>query len=221
MTGDKPGVVVLISGRGSNLRAIIEQVRIGAIPGEIRAVISNNPGAPGLTIARAAGIVTHVVDHRLFAARTDFEAALMKQIDTCQPALVVLAGFMRVLGRGFIEHYAGRMINVHPSLLPAFPGLDTHARALAAGARQHGVTVHFVTPEVDAGPIIAQAAVPVQAGDTPEALADRVLGEEHRLYPLAIQWFLEGRLTRQGNKVLLDGKISPEQGLIPSLPRQE
>jgi phosphoribosylglycinamide formyltransferase-1 len=211
----KPGAafVILISGRGSNLRAIIEQARIGTIPGEIRAVISNNPEAPGLAIARAAGIVTHVVDHRMFATRTDFETALMKQIDAYRPALVVLAGFMRVLGEDFIKHYAGRMINIHPSLLPAFPGLDTHARALASGVKQHGATVHFVTPDVDTGPIIAQIKVAVLPGDTPDALAERVLREEHRLYPRVIQWFLAGRLSCRENKVLLDGKISPEQGL--------
>jgi phosphoribosylglycinamide formyltransferase-1 len=214
MSRERGRLVVLISGRGSNLKAIIGQIQNGSIAGDICAVISNNPDAPGLEIARAAGIAARVIDHRAYASRSDFEAALMKQIDACQPALVVLAGFMRVLGRDFIQHYAGRMINVHPSLLPAFPGLNTHARALAAGARQHGVTVHFVTPEVDAGPIIAQAAVPVLPDDTPESLAERVLHEEHRLYPLAIQWFLTGRLTRQGNRVLLNGKTSPEQGLI-------
>jgi phosphoribosylglycinamide formyltransferase-1 len=221
MSRGRGDIVVLISGRGSNLQAIIEQVRNGSIAADIGAVISNNPQAPGLAIARTAGIATRVVDHRAFAARADFEAALMEQIDACDPALVVLAGFMRVLGRKFIEHYAGRLINVHPSLLPAFPGLNTHARALAAGVKQHGATIHFVTPGIDAGPIIAQAVVPVRAGDTPDTLAERVLREEHRLYPRVIQWFLAGRLSCRGNTVLLDGKISPEQGLDASPSRLE
>lgn len=211
----KPGIVVLISGRGSNLHAIIDAVRAGQIRGEIRAVISNNPGAAGLTHARAASIPAHVVDHRSYPTRAAFDQALVELIDRHAPQLLVLAGFMRILTPEFIRHYTGRLINIHPSLLPAFPGLNTHARALAAGVRAHGATVHFVTTDVDAGPIIIQASVPVLPGDDPEQLADRVLQQEHRIFPLAIRWFLEGRLRVEGRRVLLDGAERPEQGLGP------
>ncbi|OGI48068.1 MAG: phosphoribosylglycinamide formyltransferase [Candidatus Muproteobacteria bacterium RIFCSPHIGHO2_12_FULL_60_33] len=207
------GVVVLVSGRGSNLQAIINAVRSGRLPAEIRAVISSEPGAPALARARTAGIPTYTIDHREFATREQFDQALMRRIDACNPRAVVLAGFMRILGNAFIDHYAGRLINIHPSLLPAFPGLNTHARALQSGASHHGASVHFVTHEVDGGPIIIQAAVPVLPGDTPETLAERVLGEEHRIYPLAIRWFLDGRLSVEGGRVLLDGQQRPEQGL--------
>lgn len=210
----KAPIVVLISGRGSNLSALLDTVRAGRLAARVSAVVSNNPSAPGLAIARAAGVPTRVINHRDYPTRADFEAALAGAIDESRPALVVLAGFMRILGREFIEHYRGRLINIHPSLLPAFPGLNTHARALAAGARRHGATVHFVTPDVDAGPIIAQAAVTVRPDDTPDTLAERVLAEEHRLYPLAIGWFVSGRLTVIGQQTVhLDGKVSPEQGL--------
>lgn len=197
-------VVILISGRGSNLQAIIDETRHG-LPIEIRAVISNNPHAPGLEHARAAAIPGEVVDHRQFADREAFDRALMAAIDRHAPRLVVLAGFMRILGPAFIAHYAGRLINIHPSLLPAFPGLDTHARALEAGVAQHGASVHFVTDAVDAGPVIAQAVVPVLPGDTPETLAARVLEQEHRLYPLAIRWLVEGRAR------FVDGRVVIQQ----------
>ena len=212
-----PGLVVLISGRGSNLAAIINAVRAGQLPAEIRAVVSNEPGAPGIARARTAGIPTHVIDHRDFTTREEFGRALMQRIDACQPRLVALAGFMRVLDKRFIDHYAGRLLNIHPSLLPAFPGLNTHARALQSGAKEHGASVHFVTQEVDGGPVIIQAAVPVLPDDTPETLAERVLREEHRIYPLAIRWFLQGRLSIEHGRVLLDGQISPEQGLVHSV----
>jgi phosphoribosylglycinamide formyltransferase-1 len=213
LNADRAGIVVLVSGRGSNLQAIIDAVRDGRLPAEIRAVISSEPGAPALARARTAGIPVHVVNHRDFPAREQFDLALMQRIDACQPRLVVLAGFMLILGKDFIDHYAGRMINIHPSLLPAFPGLDTHARALQSGATVHGASVHFVTHEVDGGPLIVQAAVPVLEGDTPDILAERVLAEEHRIYPLAIGWFLGGRLSIEGERVLLDGEVRPEQGL--------
>jgi phosphoribosylglycinamide formyltransferase-1 len=213
-----PGIVVLISGRGSNLRAIIEAVRAGQFRAEVRAVISNNPNAAGLAHARAAGIPTHVLDHRTYPTRAAFDQALLELIDRYSPRLVVLAGFMRILTPEFIGHYAGRLINIHPSLLPAFAGLNTHARALAAGVRAHGATVHFVTTDVDAGPIIIQASVPVLPGDDPEQLATRVLEQEHRIFPLAIRWFLEGRLRIEGRRVLLDGAERPEQGLPPAAP---
>lgn len=209
-------LVVLISGRGSNLQAIIDAVNAGEIPAVIAAVISNRAGALGLERARSAGLPTEVVDHRAYASREEFDRALEERIDRHRPDLVVLAGFLRILGPRFIEHYAGRLINIHPSLLPAFPGLDTHSRALAAGARRHGASVHFVTNEVDCGPLIAQAAVPVLPGDKVESLAARVLEEEHRIYPLAIRWFAEGRLAIKEGRVLLDGARRSEQGLDPA-----
>lgn len=206
-------VVVLVSGRGSNLQAIIDAAHAGALPIELCAVVSNEPEAEAVTRAKAAGIATHVVDHHGYPTRAAFDDALRETIDRYQPGLVVLAGFMRLLGAAFIDHYAGRMLNIHPSLLPAFPGLRTHARALAAGAAVHGATVHFVTRETDAGPIVIQATVPVRRGDTPETLAARVLKEEHRIYPLAIRWFAEGRLELVGSEVRLDGRPRAEQDL--------
>lgn len=188
-------VVVLISGRGSNLKAIIDAVAHDNLPVSIRAVIANRPQAPGLQLARAAAVPALELDHRQFPTRDSFDAALMEAIDRHAPALVVLAGFMRILGRDFIAHYRGRLINIHPSLLPQFPGLDTHARAVAAGVKEHGATVHFVTDEVDGGPIIAQARVPVLSDDTPATLAARVLAAEHRLLPQAIRDFATGRVA--------------------------
>jgi phosphoribosylglycinamide formyltransferase-1 len=213
MSGGRGGVVVLVSGRGSNLQAIINAVANGELPADIRAVISSDPGAPALARARTAGIPTHVVKHRDFPARDQFDQALMQRIEAYQPQLVVLAGFMRILGKDFIDHYTGRLINIHPSLLPAFPGLNTHARALQSGASQHGASVHFVTHEVDGGPVIIQAAVPVLPDDVPETLSERVLMEEHRIYPKAIGWFLASRLSIEDGRVLLDGQQRPEQGL--------
>ena len=215
MTSARAGLVVLISGRGSNLQAIIDAVRAGELPADIRAVISSEPGAPGTARARTAGIPTHVVNYRDYGARESFDQALMQRIDAYQPQLVVLAGFMRILGKDFIDHYAGRLLNIHPSLLPAFPGLNTHARALQSGAAQHGASVHFVTHAVDGGPVIIQAAVPVLPDDTVATLAERVLQEEHRIYPLAIRWFIDGRLSVEHGRVLVDGKPSSEQGLPP------
>lgn len=188
-------VVLLISGRGSNMQAILG----AGIP--VAAVISNKADAAGLALAAARGVATAVVEHRAFATREAFDAALAGAIDRYQPRLVALAGFMRVLTPAFVARYAGRLMNIHPSLLPEFPGLDTHARALAAGATRHGCTVHFVTAQLDHGPIIAQAAVPVLPGDTEQSLAARVLEQEHRLYPQAIRWFLEGRLVIEGDRV--------------------
>jgi phosphoribosylglycinamide formyltransferase-1 len=182
-------VVVLISGRGSNLKAILE----AGVP--VSGVISNKADATGLEIAARHGVPTRVVEHRAFSSRKPFDAALAAEIDCWAPKLVALAGFMRILTPGFVERYAGRLVNVHPSLLPAFPGLDTHERALAAGVKLHGCTVHYVTTDLDHGPIIVQAAVPVRAGDTPDMLAERVLREEHQVYPRAIRWVLEDRLV--------------------------
>lgn len=206
-------VVVLISGRGSNLQSIIDQAQAGSLPIRIRAVISNCADAYGLERARNANIPARVLDHRQFAKRAAYDQALMQLIDEYQPQLVVLAGFMRILGQAFVKHYDGCLMNIHPSLLPEFPGLDTHARAIAGGATRHGASVHFVVPEVDAGAIIIQATVRVYDDDTPERLAERVLKEEHRILPLAIRWFAENRLQIRDGRVLLDGKERPEQGL--------
>ena len=192
-------VVDLISGRGSNLQAMLD----AGIP--VSAVISTRADAPGLALAARRGIATAVLEHRAFATREDFEAALGVEIDRHAPKLVALAGFMRVLTPAFVARYAGRIVNIHPSLLPEFPGLDTHARALAAGAKRHGCTVHFVTAQLDHGPIIAQACVPVVAGDTADLLAARVLAEEHQLYPRAIRWFLDGLLELENGKVRVKG----------------
>jgi phosphoribosylglycinamide formyltransferase 1 len=192
-------VVVLISGRGSNLQAMLD----AGIP--VSAVISNRADAAGLEHAARRGIPTAVVEHKRYATREAFDAALAAEIDRHEPRLVALAGFMRVLTPGFVARYAGRLMNIHPSLLPAFPGLDTHARALAAGAKRHGCTVHFVTDRLDHGPIIAQASVPVLPGDTPEALAARVLAQEHLLYPRTIRWFLDGLLVIEGDRVRVKG----------------
>lgn len=213
-------VVILISGRGSNLQAILDETRSGKLPIEIRAVISNNSAAEGLQHARAAGVKTEIIDHRNYAERSQFDATLMRAIDQHAPRLVILAGFMRILGKAFIHHYAGRLLNIHPSLLPAFKGINTHARALAAGAAKHGASVHFVTNDLDGGPVIIQASVPVRAGDTAGTLATRVLREEHRILPLAIRWFVEGRLSIRNSHVQLDGETRPEQGLVAALGKQ-
>ena len=206
MSDELPRIVVLVSGSGSNLQALIDAVAEGRIRGRIAAVLSNNPQAYGLERARRAGIPTEVVDHRDFPSREAFDRALAERIDRYRPDLVILAGFMRILTPDFVRHYQGRMLNIHPSLLPKYRGLDTHARALAAGEREHGVSVHFVTPELDGGPVIAQARVPVLPDDTPETLAARVLEREHRLYPLVTSWYTAGRLALDDDRVLFDGR---------------
>jgi phosphoribosylglycinamide formyltransferase-1 len=192
-------VVVLISGRGSNMEALIE----ARLP--VSAVISNRADAAGLQTAAVRGIPTRVVEHRGFASRAAFDAALAAEIDRFEPRLVALAGFMRVLTPAFVERYPQRLLNIHPSLLPAFPGLNTHERALAAGVKLHGCTVHFVTPELDHGPIVIQAAVRVHPGDSAPALAARVLRQEHVIYPRAVSWFLEDRLVIGSGVVSVKG----------------
>jgi phosphoribosylglycinamide formyltransferase-1 len=187
-------IVILISGRGSNLRSIVEACRAEAWPARVVAVISNRADAAGLEYAAREGIATEVVDHRAFAERAAFDAALAQAVDRHAPDVVALAGFMRILGAAFVARYAGRIVNVHPSLLPAFTGLDTHRRAIEAGCKLAGATVHFVTPALDHGPIIAQAVVPVLAGDDAAALAARVLAREHVLYPRALRWLVEDAL---------------------------
>jgi phosphoribosylglycinamide formyltransferase-1 len=203
-------IVILISGRGSNMEAIV-RARLSA---KVAAVISNRADAGGLKFAVQSGVPTQVVDDREFSAREAFDAALAKTIDAHSPDLIALAGFMRILGGDFVRRYAGRLVNIHPSLLPAFPGLHTHRRALQEGVKLHGCTVHFVTPQVDHGPIIAQAAVAVRSDDTEESLAARVLRQEHRVYPLAARWFVEGRLVVENGVVRVSGSDVPQALLI-------
>lgn len=185
------------------------------LPANIAAVVSNRPDAPGLQYAEQAGIATAVVDDRGFASRSEFDAALAAEIDRRAPAAVALAGFMRILSPGFVRHYEGRLLNIHPSLLPAFPGLHTHRRALEEGVKIHGCTVHFVAAELDRGPIVAQAAVPVLGDDTEERLAARVLRQEHRIYPLALRWFVEERLVIDSGRVHVAAG-GAEQALLAS-----
>ncbi|MCF2133000.1 MULTISPECIES: phosphoribosylglycinamide formyltransferase [Burkholderiaceae] len=196
-------LVILISGRGSNMEAIVRACAAQRWPARVAAVVSNRPDAAGLAFAAAHGIATAVVDHTQFDGRDAFDAALAQVLDAHEPDLVVLAGFMRVLTPAFVERYAARMMNVHPSLLPSFTGLYTHQRALDAGVAVHGATVHFVTAALDHGPIIAQGVVPVLAGDDAAALAARVLRLEHELYPRAVRWFVEDRLRVRDGRVEL------------------
>lgn len=208
-------IVILISGRGSNMEAMLA----ADLPCRIAAVISNKADAKGLETARAHGIATAVVAHAEHASRELFDAALAAEIDRHRPDLVVLAGFMRILGEDFVRRYHGRLMNIHPSLLPAFPGLHTHRRALEAGCRIHGCTVHFVTPALDSGPVVIQAAVPVFAEDSEATLAARVLTQEHIAYPQAVRWFVEGRLTlgRDG-RILLSGERRDGDVLLSPAP---
>jgi phosphoribosylglycinamide formyltransferase-1 len=194
-------IVVLISGRGSNMEAIVRRCAQERWPAQVAAVVANRPQAAGLAFARQQGIATAVVDHQAFAARDAFDTALAEAVDAHRPDLIVLAGFMRILGDAFVRRYEGRMLNIHPSLLPAFPGLHTHRRALEAGCKVSGATVHFVTPELDHGPIVVQSVVPVLPGDSEHGLAARVLATEHRIYPQAVQWFVSGQLRIEGGTV--------------------
>jgi len=205
-------VVVLISGSGSNLQALIDSITGDDHPARIRAVISNRADAFGLERARKASIDTRVLDHKAYADREAFDAALIEVIDGYKPQLVVLAGFMRILTPGFVRHYQGRLLNIHPSLLPKYKGLHTHQRALEAGDSEHGCSVHFVTEELDGGPLVVQALIPLESDDTPESLAQRVHVQEHRIYPLAMRWFAEGRLRLGQNGAELDGQALPPSG---------
>jgi len=205
MSGPLP-VVVLVSGRGSNLRAIDARIADGELPARILAVLSDREDAAALAWAAERGLATRVVPQRQYADRAAFEAALGNVIAGYAPALVVLAGFMRILGAPLVERFAGRMLNIHPSLLPKYPGLHTHRRVLEAGDAEHGASVHFVTTELDGGPVVLQARVPVLPGDDEAMLAQRVLVQEHRIYPLAIRWFAEGRLRLDGGVVSFDGR---------------
>ena len=211
-------LAIIISGRGSNMAALVEAVEAGSINGCVAGVVSNRPEAAGLEIARKHGVSTSVVDHRRFADRDSFEQALAAAIDALEPDLVVLAGFMRILSAAFVARYARRLINIHPSLLPAYPGLDTHKRALADGVKIHGCTVHFVTAAVDHGPIIAQGAVPVLQGDNEATLAARVLETEHRILVAAVRWFCQGRLVSAGSGVGVKGVKDDTAALaVPAL----
>ena len=207
-------IVILISGRGSNMEALIAARDAGRLPVNIAAVISNRPDAQGLETAMRAGITAHFIDHKAFSGRESFDAALAECIDSFTPDLVVLAGFMRILSEGFVRHYEGRLMNIHPSLLPSFPGLHTHQRALEEGVRIHGCTVHFVTPTLDHGPVIIQAAVPVLDSDTEATLAARVLRQEHQVYPQAVRWFAEDRLRLDGGCVRLAATLAEDNVLI-------
>ena len=207
-------IVILISGRGSNMEALIAARDAGKLPVNIAAVISNRPDAKGLETAAKAGIATHYIDHKAFAGREAFDAALAECIDGFAPDLVVLAGFMRILTADFVRHYEGRLLNIHPSLLPSFPGLHTHQRALEEGVRIHGCTVHFVTAELDHGPVVIQAAVPVLDGDDEAALAARILVQEHKVYPQAVRWFAEGKLHLENGRVSLAADLVDQSVLI-------
>jgi phosphoribosylglycinamide formyltransferase-1 len=204
-------IVVLVSGSGSNLQAIIDQVSSGELPVRISLVVSNNADAYALQRAKSANIDACCIDHRSFSSRLEFDQALIDKIDQVKPDLLVLAGFMRILTAEFVAHYHNRLINIHPSLLPKYPGTDTHQRAIDANDEWHGVSIHFVVPEVDAGPVIVQGRFGIRANDTPESLQQRIHRIEHKLYPLAVKWYAQGRLTISAGKVLLDGETASDQ----------
>lgn len=212
-------IVILISGRGSNMESLLNAVADGSLPVRVAAVISNRPDAEGLEKAAAQSVETCIVDHTRFESREAFDATMIKTIDSYAPDLVVLAGFMRILTDDFVRRYAGRLINIHPSLLPSFPGLHTHRRALAEGVRVHGCTVHFVTPQLDHGPVVVQAAVPVLDGDDEATLAARVLVQEHQIYPMAVRWFAEERLRLVDGRVVFESAQASEGVLISPQPR--
>lgn len=204
-------IVVLISGNGSNLQALIDASIHSNF--KIAAVISNKADAFGLQRAQRDDIPVEVVEHKDYADRNEFDLALQNTIDSYSPDLVVLAGFMRILGADFVSHFSGRILNIHPSLLPKFPGINTHQRAIDAGEKEHGVSVHFVTEELDGGPVIAQDRVQVAADDSAESLAEKVLEKEHLLYPKVVSWYAGGRLELKDNRALLDGSVLPEEGV--------
>lgn len=200
-------IAILISGRGSNLQAIINGISSGELPAEIRLICSNRPNAAGLSLAKRAGIPAQVLEHDVFDNTDAFDEALVDVIDSHGVELILLAGFMRILSPAFVKHFAGRILNIHPSLLPKFQGLHTHERALQANADRHGASVHFVTEELDSGPVIVQASVPILPNDDADRLAQRVLVQEHRIYPLAVRWYAEGRIRLGTDGVIMDGKL--------------
>ncbi|HEY9042396.1 MAG TPA: phosphoribosylglycinamide formyltransferase [Rheinheimera sp.] len=205
-------IVVLISGSGSNLQAIIDACSSGFIPGKISAVIANKASAYGLVRASDAGITTQVLSHKTYASRDRYDEALIDAIDQHQPDLVVLAGFMRILTPAFVQHYAGRLLNIHPSLLPKYQGLNTHQRAIDAGDTEHGCSVHFVTEQLDGGPVVLQAKVPLFSEDDVATLSERVHEQEHRIYPLVVRWFCQNRLQQQADQAWLDGNVLAANG---------
>jgi phosphoribosylglycinamide formyltransferase-1 len=205
-------IVVLISGNGSNLQAIIDDISQQKINGKIAAVIANQETAYGLTRAKDAGIPAIFIDHKSFASRQEYDVKMVECINEFSPSLIVLAGFMRILTPAFVEHFKGRMLNIHPSLLPKYKGLDTHQRAINAGDKEHGASVHFVTPELDGGPVVLQSKVPVFEQQNPQELADRVQQQERQMYPLVIKWFCEDRLNMIDNNAVLDDQILAEEG---------
>lgn len=205
-------IVVLISGSGSNLQALIDACDQQQIKGTIVAVISNKKNAYGITRAQQADIATHIIDHTTYASRESFDEAVQAVIDTYSPDLVVLAGYMRILTPAFVQHYLGRLLNIHPSLLPKYPGLHTHQRAMDAGDSEHGTTVHFVTEELDGGPIILQAKVPIFPDDIEQDVINRVLHQEHSIYPLVVKWFCDDRLSMKQGKAYLDDKCIATDG---------
>lgn len=212
MAEQKASVVVLVSGNGSNLQAIIDYFAQRSNSAYVSAVISNQPGAFALTRAEGAGIPAVCLDHKAFASREEYDYALAQSINKYSPTLVVLAGFMRILTAEFVQQFEGRMINIHPSLLPKYKGLNTHQKAIDAGDQEHGASVHFVTPELDGGPVIIQSKVPVFEGDSAADLAQRVQQQERNIYPLVVDWFCQQRLVMKNNKAVLDGKVLAESG---------
>ena len=213
MPADAPSIVVLISGSGSNLQALLDAEAHNQLSGKIVAVISNEPDAYGLTRAHDAGIDAVVLPHREYDSREAYDGALIKVIERHQPDIIVLAGFMRILTPRFVQRFLGRMLNIHPSLLPAYQGLNTHARVLADGASEHGCSVHFVTEELDGGPVAIQAALNIAADDTEATLKEKVHAREHLILPIAVNWFLDGRLQYSGTGAILDGIALPPEGL--------
>ncbi|CAM3869941.1 phosphoribosylglycinamide formyltransferase [Xenorhabdus thuongxuanensis] len=205
-------IVVLVSGNGSNLQSIIDACQQNRINGYVAAVFSNNADAYGLQRAEQADIPAHFINPKAYVDRTSYDIALLKAIDQYNPDLVVLAGYMKILSPEFVQHYYGRLLNIHPSLLPKYPGLHTHRKAIENGDKEHGTSVHFVTEELDGGPIILQAKVPIFVGDKEEEVIERVQTQEHNIYPLVIGWFLDQRLLMEGNNAIMDGKVLPPQG---------
>ncbi|MCU4674692.1 phosphoribosylglycinamide formyltransferase [Catenovulum sp. 2E275] len=213
MTAESKKIVVLISGSGSNLQALIDKQQAGQISGQLVAVISNKQNAFGLTRAEKASIATHVVDHTQYSSRSEYDQALANVIDTYQPDLVVLAGFMRILTPEFVQKYVGKMLNIHPSLLPKYQGLNTHQRAIDAKDETHGVSVHFVTEELDGGPVVCQAEIPILPDDTAETLAERIHTKEHIIYPLVVEWFCQNKLVMKANQAYFDNQVLPSTGV--------
>lgn len=205
-------IVVLISGSGSNLQALLDSCATGFIPGKITGVISNKANAFGLKRAEAAGVATAVLSHKGFDSREEYDQALIAAIEQFKPDLIVLAGFMRILTPEFVQHFSGKLLNIHPSLLPKYQGLATHQRAIDAGDTEHGCSVHFVTEQLDGGPVILQAKVPIFPGDDASVVAERVHAQEHQIYPLVVRWFCQDRLQQKANEAWLDGNLLPAQG---------